>query len=152
MKYRQTVSSSRRKARKAHFQAPSHKRRIIMSAPLSAELRARYNVRSIPIRKDDEIEVVRGSFKGREGKVTDVYRKKYVIHVEKITREKANGQTVKIGVHPSKVVIKKLKLDKDRKAILERKKKTGETDKHDKISVAKAEEAATNVSAMSTVD
>jgi large subunit ribosomal protein L26e len=48
-------------------------------------------VRSIPVRKDDEIEIVRGSFKGREGKITDVYRRKYVIHVEKITREKANG-------------------------------------------------------------
>ena len=92
-----------------------------MSAPLSKELREKYHVRSIPVRKDDEIEIVRGSFKGREGKITDVYRRKYIIHVEKITREKANGQTVKIGVHPSKVVIKKLKLDKDRKAILARK-------------------------------
>lgn len=43
------------------------------------------------MRKDDEIEIVRGSFKGREGKITDVYRRKYIIHVEKITREKANG-------------------------------------------------------------
>merc|ERR1739845_74984 len=70
---------------------------IIMSAPLSKELREKYHVRSIPVRKDDEIEIVRGSFKGREGKITDVYRRKYIIHVEKITREKANGQTVKIG-------------------------------------------------------
>jgi hypothetical protein len=55
-------------------------------------------VRSIPIRKDvsitlstqlslcakfsqDEIMVVRGSNKGREGKVTSVYRLKYCIHV-----------------------------------------------------------------------
>jgi large subunit ribosomal protein L26e len=121
MKYNKNVSSSRRKSRKAHFQAPSNKRRIIMSAPLSKELREKYAVRSIPVRKDDEVEIVRGSFKGREGKITDVYRRKYVIHVEKITREKANGQTVKIGVHPSKVVIKKLKLDKDRKTILARK-------------------------------
>jgi len=45
----------------------------------------------VPIRKEDEVEIVRGTFKGRDGKVTDVYRKKYVIHVEKITREKANG-------------------------------------------------------------
>ena len=33
-------------------------------------------VRSIPIRKDDEVTVVRGSNKGREGKVTSVYRLK----------------------------------------------------------------------------
>jgi large subunit ribosomal protein L26e len=30
------------------------------------------------------------------------------------------GATVNIGVHPSKVLVTKLKLDKDRKAILER--------------------------------
>lgn len=28
---------------------------------------------------------------GREGKVTQVYRKKWVIHIERITREKVNG-------------------------------------------------------------
>jgi hypothetical protein len=69
---------SRRKARRAHFQAPSHVRRILMSAPLSKELRAKYNVRSIPVRKDDEIRVMRGSFKGKEGKVTACYRLKWV--------------------------------------------------------------------------
>jgi len=64
---------------------------------------------------------VRGTFKGREGKVVQVYRKKWVIHVERITREKVNGTTVNVGVHPSKVVVTKLKLDKDRKSLLERK-------------------------------
>lgn len=39
------VSSSRRKSRKAHFNAPSSVRRVIMSAPLSKELREKYNVR-----------------------------------------------------------------------------------------------------------
>lgn len=39
--------------------------------------------------------VVRGTFKGREGKVTQVYRRKWVIHVERITREKVNGKTLK---------------------------------------------------------
>ena len=77
-------------------------------------------VRSIPIRKDDEVTVVRGSQKGREGKVTSVYRLKYLIHLERVTREKSNGQSVPIGVHPSKVMITKLKLDKDREKILER--------------------------------
>lgn len=38
--------------------------------------------------------VVRGFFKSREGKVTAVYRKKYVIHIDRITREKANGACV----------------------------------------------------------
>ena len=95
-----------------------------MSAPLSAELRAKHNVRSGPIRKD-EVQVVRGTYKNREGKVTTVYRKKWVIHVERITREKVNGATVNVGLDASKVVITKLKMDKDRKKLLERKQGKG---------------------------
>merc|ERR1719199_583221 len=121
MKYSTTVSSSRRKSRKAHFSAPSSVRRKIMSSPLSSELKTKHGVRAVPIRKDDEVTVARGSFKGRAGKVVQVYRKKWVIHIERITREKVNGATVNVGVDPSKVVITKLKIDKDRKALLERK-------------------------------
>lgn len=46
----------------------------------------------MPIRKDDEVSIVRGQFKGRDGKVVTVYRKKWVIHIERITREKVNGE------------------------------------------------------------
>jgi large subunit ribosomal protein L26e len=72
MKYNPRVSSSRRKCRKAHFTAPSSVRRVLMSAPLSGELRNKYNVRSVPVRKDDEVQVVRGTYKGREGKIVQV--------------------------------------------------------------------------------
>mmetsp|Transcript_1321 Transcript_1321/g.3801 ORF Transcript_1321/g.3801 Transcript_1321/m.3801 type:complete len:146 (+) Transcript_1321:53-490(+) len=121
MKFSANVSSSRRKSRKAHFTAHSTLRHKLMSAPLSQDLKGKYNVNAMPIRKDDEVSIVRGTYKGREGKVTQVYRRKWVIHVERITREKANGATVQVGIDPSKTVITKLKLDKDRKAILERK-------------------------------
>merc|ERR1711904_296583 len=121
MKFSPNVSSSRRKSRNAHFNAPSSVRRKIMSVPLNKELRSRYHVKSMPIRKDDEVIVVRGNHRGREGKVIQVYRKKYVIHIERVTREKSNGSTVNVGIHPSNVSITKLKLDKDRRAILDRK-------------------------------
>ncbi|KAK9313290.1 60S ribosomal protein [Lipomyces starkeyi] len=121
MKISKDVSSSRSKSRKAHFAAPSSVKRVIMSAPLSKELREKYKVRSVPIRKDDEISVVRGSYKGKEGKVTQVYRLKYVIQVEKLTKDKVDGSSVPVSVHPSKVIITKLKLDKDREDLLTRK-------------------------------
>ena len=44
-----------------------------MSAPLSKELRQKHSVRSMPIRKDDEVMVTRGHYKGQQaGKVTAV--------------------------------------------------------------------------------
>merc|ERR1739840_22167 len=119
MKLNKDVSASRRKQCARHFNAPSHMRRKIMSAPLSKELRSKHNVRSLPIRKDDEVMVVRGHFKGQQtGKVVNVHRKKFVVHVERMQREKVNGTTVQVGIHPSNCVITKLKLDKDRNPML----------------------------------
>jgi large subunit ribosomal protein L26e len=129
MKYSSAVSRSRRKSRKAHFQAPSHERRVIMSAPLSTELRAKHHVRSMPIRRDDEVVVVRGAFKGREGKVMACYRRKYVIHVERLTCEKANQMSVPVGINASNVVITKLKMDRCRQVILDRKDREAKADK-----------------------
>lgn len=145
MKFNPRVTSSRRKNRKAHFTAPSSERRVIMSAPLSADLRQKYNVRSIPVRKDDEVQVVRGSFKGREGKIVQVYRRKWVIHVERLTREKVNGTTVNVGVNASKVVITKLKLDKDRKSLLERKAKGRDVAEKEKGTKFTSEDVMQNV-------
>ncbi|KAI7857825.1 translation protein SH3-like domain-containing protein [Circinella umbellata] len=129
------VSSSRRKSRKAHFTASSTERRKIMSSALSKELREKYNTRSIPVRKDDEVLVVRGSLKGREGKVVQVYRKKWVIHIDRVNREKVNGASVPIGVHPSNVVVTKVKIDKSRQAILDRKDRSKKTEAMQQVSI-----------------
>jgi hypothetical protein len=44
MKFNDSVSSARRKCRKAHFSAPSHVRRKVMTASLSKELRTKHGV------------------------------------------------------------------------------------------------------------
>lgn len=69
-----------------------------MSAGLSKELRKKYKVKSLPIRKDDEVLIVRGSHKGHSGRVTECYRKKFIIHVDKIVREKVNGMTDELDI------------------------------------------------------
>jgi len=121
MKTHVEVSSSRRKNRKAHFQAPSNIRRRLLASHLSKDLRAKYNVRAVPLRKDDEVIIVRGTYKGNKGKVTQVYRKKWCVYVEKISKAKMNGAPYQIPLHPSQLVITKLKLEKDRKDLLDRK-------------------------------
>jgi large subunit ribosomal protein L26e len=104
MKLNKNVTSDRGKQRKRHFSAPSHIRRRLMSSPLSKDLKQKYGVRSMPIRKDDEVQVVRGHFKGQQvGKVVQCYRKKFCVYIERIQREKANGASVFVGIHPSKV-------------------------------------------------
>ena len=93
-----------------------------MSCHLSKDLKNQYHVRAIPVRKDDEVQVLRGNNKGKKGKVLHVYRKRWCLHIEKITKDKANGTQVQIPIHSSNCQIVNLKLDKDRKKILERKK------------------------------
>ena len=99
-----------------------------MSAALSKDLRKKYGVRSVPIRRDDEVMVVRGRNRVT-GKVTACYRRKFVVYVENLTREKINKQITNVGVHPSNCVITKLKLDKDRLELLSRKKAGAEANK-----------------------
>ncbi|KAH3686002.1 hypothetical protein WICPIJ_003001 [Wickerhamomyces pijperi] len=115
------VSSSRSKARKAYFNASSLERRVLLSAPLSKELREQYGIKALPIRKEDSVLVVRGSKKGTEGKVSSVYRLKFAVQVDKLVKEKSNGASIPINIHPSKLVITNLYLDADRKALIARK-------------------------------
>ncbi|KAJ6592870.1 hypothetical protein B0H19DRAFT_1245680 [Mycena capillaripes] len=46
-----------------------------------------------------------GQAQGLGGKMIQVYRKKRVIHVDRVQCDKSNGATAPIGVHPGKVVI-----------------------------------------------
>ncbi len=111
-----------RKQRKRLFQAPLHVRYKQFSAPLSPELKASHNTRSVPVRVGDTVKIMRGDRKALEGKVTRVDRQKYRIFVEGITREKVDGSTIQIPIHPSKVMITNLNLDdKWRKEVLKRK-------------------------------
>jgi ribosomal protein L24 len=66
---------------------------------------------------------MRGDHKGSEGKITRIDLRAYRIYLEGLTREKADGTTISVPVHPSKITITHLNLDdKWRKNILERKK------------------------------
>jgi large subunit ribosomal protein L24 len=112
------------KQRKMLYQAPAHVRHRLLGAHLSQELRATHIARSIPVRSGDTIRVMRGDHKGFEGKISRIDLKKYRIYVEGLTREKVDGTTIFVPVHPSKLLITRLNLDdKWRKRILERKQK-----------------------------
>lgn len=58
--------------------------------------------------------VLRGTNKGHKGKVIQVFRKKWAIHIDKLTKNKANGAPYQIPIHSSNVAVTKLKEHKDR--------------------------------------
>src|SRR5207245_1788922 len=57
------------------------------------------------------VKVLRGEFKGIEGKITHVSTEKRGIAIEGIKREKLKGGNVDIYIHPSNVVITALNLE-----------------------------------------
>ena len=114
------VSSQARKVRKAFFNATKDDKHVAMSAPLSKELQETHGIKRLPIRRDDEVRVVRGKYPDREGRVTAVKLSTMRIHIDQVSFEKVNGQSVPVPIHPSNVVITKLKMDKHRKELIER--------------------------------
>lgn len=114
-------SKQPRKQRKFLYNAPLHVRQKLMSAPLSRELREKYKVRNLPVRVGDKVRIMRGDYKGHEGKVVEVDLKRYRIYVEGATLRKTNGTEVFYPIHPSNVMIIELNLeDEKRKKIIER--------------------------------
>ena len=110
------------KQRKRLYQAPVTERYRRFSAPLSSKLKESHGTNSVPVRKGDTVMIMRGDRKGSEGKVTQINRKNYRIFVEGVNREKVDGTSILVPIHPSKVMITRLNLDdKWRKKILERK-------------------------------
>jgi large subunit ribosomal protein L24 len=115
-----------------------------MAAPLAPDLIRSKGVKTLPVKKGDTVRVVRGDHIGFEGKVSRVDLKRYRIFLEGLTREKVDGTNIFVSVHPSKVMIKNLKLDdKWRKAIVERKKALAQSEEEKKEKkVAKKKTAA----------
>ncbi len=91
-----------------------------LRARLSDELRQKYGIKTIRVRKGDVVKVVRGDFRGVQGKVIDIYPDLGRIAVEGLVRKKVNGQEVPVKVHPSKVIVVELNLEDElRKKMLE---------------------------------
>jgi large subunit ribosomal protein L24 len=127
------------KQRKHLYNAPAHLRHKFMAAPLSQELISSKGAKALPVRKGDTVRIMRGDNKGFEGKVSRIDLKRYRIFIEGLTREKVDGTNIFVSVHPSKVMIRNLKLDdRWRQGIVERKKEL-ELPKKEKEAVKVAE-------------
>jgi large subunit ribosomal protein L26e len=117
---RHQIASKRRTQRKLQLGAPSSVKRKLMSSHLNKSLRDQYKIRSLPIKRGDEVKILKGKGKGKTGKVVQVYRKRNVIYVDKVQRDKQNGQTVFLPIKPSYCLIEKLLINKDRTKTIEK--------------------------------
>jgi len=106
-----TLSTKPSKQRAALYNTHANRRRRILSASLSTELKTSQGRNSYPVRKGDTVKILRGDFAGIEGKITKIDTKRQRLFVEGVSREKVAGTSSNVSVHSSKVMITKLNLD-----------------------------------------
>ena len=90
---------------------PKHRRDGMLSAPLADTLRELYTKRTIRVVRGDSVKVMRGEYKGVEGKVENVDTERGTLNIEGVQREKIRGGQVKVPIHASKVMITNLNLE-----------------------------------------
>jgi large subunit ribosomal protein L24 len=90
---------------------PKHQRDKMVGAILEDALRRQYGTRTVRVIKGDSIRVIRGEYKGVEGKVEKVDTEDATFHIEGIQRDKIRGGQVKVPIHSSKVMVIALNLD-----------------------------------------
>lgn len=96
-----------------------------VSSPLSEELRKKYGKRSVRIVEGDSVKILRGEYKGIDGKVSKVSTEKSSVAVEGVKKEKAKGDKFDVYIHASNVIVTNLNTeDKWRINKLEGKEKT----------------------------
>ena len=115
-------SKQPRKQRKFRANAPLHIRHKFLSSNLSKSLKEKYGKRNLPLRKGDEVLIMRGAFKKKKAKVSSVDHKKIRIVLEGIQRAKKDGTKVNVYFDPSVLQIVSLNLeDSKRSASLKQK-------------------------------
>jgi large subunit ribosomal protein L24 len=92
---------------------PKHQRDKMVGAVLEDSLRKQYGRKNIRVIKGDSIRVMRGEYKGVEGKVEKLNTEHATFHIEGIQREKIRGGQVKVPIHSSNVMVISLNLDDD---------------------------------------
>lgn len=91
--------------------SPIHTLSKQLGAHLSQELRDKYGVRSVRVIKGDMVKVLRGEYKGVDGKITKVSAEKNSVSIEGIKKEKLKGGNIDVYIHTSNVVITDLNTD-----------------------------------------
>lgn len=90
---------------------PKHQRDKMVGAVLEDTLREQYKRKNIRVVKGDSVRVMRGEYKGVEGKVEKVNTEHATFHIEGIQREKIRGGQVKVPIPSSNVMVISLNLN-----------------------------------------
>jgi len=91
-----------------------------LGSALSKNLHKKYGKRSVRVIEGDSVTIVRGEFKGVDGKISKISTQKSSVSIEGIKKEKTKGDKFDIYIHTSNLLVTSLNTgDKWRIARLE---------------------------------
>ena len=111
-----------------------------LGSALSKDLHKKYGKRSVRVVEGDSVTILRGEFKGVDGKVAKISTQKSSVAIEGVKKEKTKGDKFDVYIHTSNLVVTSLSTeDKWRIAKLEGKdpRKQPKTEKETKVEPAK---------------
>ncbi|WP_420545335.1 50S ribosomal protein L24 [Nitrosopumilus sp.] len=102
------------------YRATMQTRSKQLGSALSKDLRKKYGKRSVRVVEGDNVTILRGEFKGVDGKVAKISTEKSSVAIEGVKKEKTKGDKFDVYIHSSNLVVTSLNTeDKRRVAKLE---------------------------------
>ena len=102
------------------FQATLQTRSKQMGSALSKDLQKKYGKKSARVVEGDSVTILRGEFKGVDGKISNISTQKSSVAIDGVKKEKTKGDKFDVYIHTSNLVITSLNSnDKWRMAKLE---------------------------------
>ena len=93
------------------FQATLQTRSKQMGANLSKDLQKKYGKKSARVIEGDSVTILRGEFKGVDGKVSKISTQKSSVAIDGVKKEKTKGDKFDVYIHTSNLVITSLNND-----------------------------------------
>ena len=93
------------------FQATLQTRSKQMGSALSKDLQKKYGKKSARVVEGDSVTILRGEFKGVDGKVAKISTQKSSVAIDGVKKEKTKGDKFDVYIHTSNLVINSLNSD-----------------------------------------
>jgi len=93
------------------YRATFHTRSKQLGSTLSKDLRKKYGKRSVRVMEGDNVTILRGEFKGVEGKISEVSTQKSSVAIEGVKKEKTKGDKFDVYIHTSNLLVTSLNTD-----------------------------------------
>jgi len=79
-----------------------------LGSALSKDLHKKYGKRSIRVVEGDSVKIVRGEYKGVDGKISKISTQKSTVAIEGIKKEKTKGDKFDVYIHTSNLLVTSL--------------------------------------------